>query len=162
MDGRDLFPETVVRVVPGFRSLTWNGSTGSVSFLVGLAGNITTWPAQPVAVRPGQTVDLSALPQDAIGIACTFSPVLPWTPLDVHIFFQDSGGISRPVTLTWSDGQDVPPYLDLRTGRLARDIGGNDARAGPLVLNGPDGSLTVLPFPIDNTGAAFKASNQYP
>lgn len=164
-DGLDLFPEANVRLASGLRNFTWNRvEPGHVQFVIDIAGNISTWPPQPLAVVAGNN-DLRGIQQPVLGLACTFSPVRPWIHVNILAWWTDAPGQSRLLDLTSNlpapDGTPVV-YTDVRMGQFSYSSSGTQAFAGPLVMMGADGSLTIQPSPVDSHGSAFKAINQYP
>ncbi|MEA3143073.1 MAG: large repetitive protein [Thermoplasmata archaeon] len=139
-DGLDADPLHDLKLVPGLRSLLWNGTARAhVQFVLNVGGASWAIPADSgVEVGPGENRSLAGLEPAPARPTCSFSPAHPWLPVQVLAYQVDG----TPRALDLGVGS-VAGYVNGRTGAFARSPDGEPV--GGLALRGADGTLWLAP-----------------
>jgi hypothetical protein len=168
-DGLDVYPGVDARFKPGLLNFTWKGSQpAQIRFLLGVGGLAEQWPdtqSPALQLQPGQTIDLSQMPQPSFAATCTFQPTRPWLNLDVIPYRMDAPGGQAPVDVTSvsaSGDAGHTSYYNPRSGTVSNDVSGTFPHPLPLLLEGAGGRLGLHPFPVDAEGRILKGHNQNP
>lgn len=147
-DGTDPAPSHAQRLDLGLERLRLNVSSGPVRvhFLGVLGGQQFRYPAQgSLPVGGGNATPIDAVVEVGAG-ACQYPPWAAWIDVDVRVVWTDAPGGARLIDVasgTVPSGNIV--YWDPHGSRFALGLDGKASFAGPLRLDGREGSLDLRP-----------------
>ncbi|MEA3191379.1 MAG: hypothetical protein QOD77_1961 [Thermoplasmata archaeon] len=147
-DGLDLFPEADVRLQPRLGNLTWTANTPARLAVRVVVDGVPGEAAGEVAVQPGQTVDLSTLAFPARAAGCSHLPWQGWVGATAQLVWKDHPDGARLLT-------GGPAAASPRDGRVAADIVGAEAQAGPARAERAEAAWTWQVLPVLPDGRPF-------
>ncbi|MEA3202952.1 MAG: hypothetical protein QOI63_618, partial [Thermoplasmata archaeon] len=149
-DSADANPGGRADLLPGFKSLRWDGPSAHVRLVVAVAGAQWSLPANgTLTLASGENRTLDDLPVAPAEPTCGLSPLAPWA--EVQVLGHQLDGTPR--SLDFGLAGAAAAHLNVRTGQLARNADGTGPLAR-LVLAGPDGVLVLAPLaarPVQGT-----------